>query len=148
MTFGELAGLIAAIAFLILVVFLCVLISRLGKTMQETNRSIFLLTHDMDNLSKEVEEVLGNTNSLLEDLNKKSYKLDPAVQAVADVSQSVIDINDQVHNMVDKVNTQREKNRFGLGLAKTAGKAAVLGAFNRYRERRAMKKAKRGMKDE
>ena len=59
MTFGELAGLIAAIAFLILVVFLCVLISRLGKTMQETNRSISLLTHDMDNLSKEVEKCSG-----------------------------------------------------------------------------------------
>ena len=34
MTFGELAGLIAAIAFLILVVFLCILINHLSKTMQ------------------------------------------------------------------------------------------------------------------
>lgn len=140
MTFGELAGLIAAIAFLILVIFLCILINRLSKTMQETNRSISLLTHDMDSLSKEVEEVLGNTNSLLEDINQKSSQLDPAVKAVAGVSQSVIDINEQVHGMVDKVNAQREKNRFGLSLAKTAGKTAVVGLFNKYRQRRASKK--------
>ncbi|WP_242364026.1 DUF948 domain-containing protein [Limosilactobacillus antri] len=140
MTFGELAGLIAAIAFLILVVFLCILINHLSKTMRETNRSISLLTKDMDSLSKEVEEVLGNTNVLLEDINKKSNRLDPAVRAVADVSQSVVDINSQLHEMADKVASQREKNRFGFGLAKTAGKAVVLSAFNRYRQRRMNKK--------
>ncbi|WP_288636528.1 DUF948 domain-containing protein [uncultured Limosilactobacillus sp.] len=140
MTFGELAGLIAAIAFLILVVFLCILINHLSKTMQETNRSISLLTKDMDSLSKEVEEVLGNTNVLLEDISKKSSQLDPAVKAVADVSQSVVDINDQLHEMVEKVATQREKNRLGLGLAKTAGKTVVLSAFNRYRQHRKNKK--------
>ena len=138
MTFGELAGLIAAIAFLILVVFLCILINHLSKTMQETNRSISLLTKD--SLSKEVEEVLGNTNVLLEDINKKSSQLDPAVKAVADVSQSVVDINDQLHEMAEKVATQREKNRLGLGLAKTAGKTVVLSAFNRYRQHRKNKK--------
>ena len=108
--------------------------------MRETNRSISLLTKDMDSLSKEVEEVLGNTNVLLEDINKKSNQLDPAVRAVADVSQSVVDINSQLHEMADKVASQREKNRFGFGLAKTAGKAVVLGAFNRYRQRRMNKK--------
>ena len=107
MTFGELAGLIAAIAFLILVVFLCILINHLSKTMQETNRSISLLTKDMDSLSKEVEEVLGNTNVLLEDINKKSSQLDPAVKAVADVSQSVVDPNGQLHERAEKVATQR-----------------------------------------
>lgn len=140
MTFGELAGLIAAIAFLILVVFLCILVNQLSKTMKETNRSISLLTHDMDNLSKEVEEVLGNTNSLLADINKKSSKLDPAVEAVAAVSQSVVDINDHLHTMADKVNTEREKNKFGISLLKTAGKTALLGAFNKYRAHRANKK--------
>ena len=94
----------------------------------------------MDNLSKEVEEVLGNTNSLLEDLNKKSNKLNPAVQAVADVSQSVVDINDHLHTMVDKANAQREKNKLGISLLKSAGKAAVVGAVGRYRTHRANKK--------
>ena len=41
MTFGQLAGLIAAIAFLILVIFACILLNQLSKTMKETNKSIF-----------------------------------------------------------------------------------------------------------
>ncbi len=140
MTFGQLAGLIAAIAFLILVVFACVVLNQLTKTMKETNTSITLLTRDMDNLSKEVEDVLGNTNSLLEDINKKSSQLDPAVKAVADVSQSVIDINDSLHEVTEKVNARREKTQLGMNLLKTAGKAAVMSGITRFRKRRADKK--------
>ncbi|MGM9908090.1 DUF948 domain-containing protein [Limosilactobacillus sp.] len=140
MTFGQLAGLIAAIAFLILVVFACVVLTQLTKTMRETNNSITLLTRDMDNLSKEVEDVLSNTNSLLEDINKKSSQLDPAVKAVADVSQSVIDINDSLHDMTEKVNARREKAQLGMSLLKTVGKTAVVNGITRFRKRRADKK--------
>ena len=86
MTFGQLAGLIAAIAFLILVIFACILLNQLSKTMKETNKSITTLTRDVHYLSQEMEDVLSNTNTLLDDINHKSEQLDPAVKAVADVS--------------------------------------------------------------
>ena len=140
MTFGQLAGLIAAIAFLILVVFACVVLTQLSKTMKEANATITVLTRDMDNLSKEVEDVLGNTNSLLDDINKKSTQLDPAVKAVADVSQSVIDVNNSQHEMTENVNARREKAQLGMILLKTAGKAAVVNGIARFKQRRAEKK--------
>ena len=37
MTFGQLAGLIAAIAFLILVIFACILLNQLSKTNKNDN---------------------------------------------------------------------------------------------------------------
>ena len=57
--------------------------------MKETNKSIAAtLTRDVHYLSQEMEDVLSNTNTLLDDINHKSEQLDPAVKAVADVSQS------------------------------------------------------------
>lgn len=140
MTFGQLAGLIAAIAFLILVVFACVVLNQLGKTMKETNHSITTLTRDMDSLSQEIEDVLANTNTLIKDINQKSEQLDPAVKAVADVSQSVIDINDHLHEVADKVSERREHSRLGLGIAKTAGKAAAVKMISKFQQHRADKK--------
>lgn len=140
MTFGQLAGLIAAIAFLILVVFACIVLNQLTKTMKEANNSLNTLTRDMDNLSKEVEDVLGNTNSLLSDINKKSTQLDPAVKAVADVSQSVVDINDKLHEMAQKASARREKSHLSMDLVKTAGKTVALSMVNRFKQRRAEKK--------
>lgn len=139
-TFGQLAGLIAAIAFLILVVFACIVLNQLTKTVKEANSSLNTLTRDMDNLSKEVEDVLSNTNSLLDDINKKSTQLDPAVQAVADVSQSVIEINDSLHSMTKKVSERREKSQLGLSIFKTAGRAALLNMVAKIKQRHAAKK--------
>lgn len=140
MTFGQLAGLIAAIAFLILVVFACVVLNQVTKIIRGMKQSMTTLTRDVDNLSKEVEEVLSNTNSLLTDINKKSSQIDPAVKAVADVGQSVVDINDHVHKLTAKITSRRGKNRFGMNLLKAAGQTVVLKTFNKFKQRRAEKK--------
>ncbi|MDO4903378.1 MAG: DUF948 domain-containing protein [Limosilactobacillus sp.] len=132
----RLAVLIAAIAFVILVAFLCVFLTHLSSAVKEAKQSVTTLTRDLDSLSKEVEDVLGNTNTLLEDVNDKATRLDPAVQAVADVSQSVIDINDHVHSIVDKVSAQKEKNGFAFNVAKRAGMAVLLSSLKKVRQRR------------
>ena len=107
MTFGQLAGLIAAIAFLILVIFACILLNQLSKTMKETN---------------------------------KSEQLDPAVKAVADVSQSVSEVNASLQEMVEKARLHREKRQFDRSIFKFAGKTLVFDAFNKFRQHRKQKK--------
>lgn len=140
MTFGQLAGLIAAIAFLILVIFACILLNQLSKTMKETNKSITTLTRDVHYLSQEMEDVLSNTNTLLDDINHKSEQLEPAVKAVADVSQSVSDVNASLQEMAEKVRLHREKRQLDRGIFKLAGQTLVLGALNKLRSHRQHKK--------
>lgn len=140
MTFGQLAGLIAAIAFLILVIFACILLKQLSKTMKETNKSITTLTRDVHYLSQEMEDVLSSTNTLLDDINQKSEKLDPAVKAVADVSRSVSDVNESLQEMVTRVKNHREKRQLDRGIVSFAGKTMVLGALNKLRQHRKQKK--------
>ncbi|WP_076461248.1 DUF948 domain-containing protein [Limosilactobacillus caccae] len=140
MTFGQLAGLIAAIAFLILVIFACILLNQLSKTMKETNKSISTLTRDVHYLSQEMEDVLSNTNTLLDDINHKSEQLDPAIKAVAEVSQSVSDVNDALRKITEKSHERREKMQLDRGIFKMAGKTVMMGAFNKFRQRRKQKK--------
>ena len=71
MTTGEVAALIAAIAFLILVIWIGWFLTKTVKSLNQTVNQLSKLTDDADNLSKELEDVLGNTNQLLADVTAK-----------------------------------------------------------------------------
>lgn len=139
MTIGELAGLIAAIAFVVLVIFACISLSRVSKVLKETNYSIKILSNDVDTLSKETEKLLVNTNSLLENLNQKTNELDPAVKAVADVGQSVSNVNEALNNFVER--HEERQNKFS-GLTKLVTQSVMMGAWRKIRQHRQAKKAK------
>lgn len=49
-TFGQIAGLIAAIAFAVLVVFMCRVLAHLVQTVKEMNKTVDLLTQDLTSL--------------------------------------------------------------------------------------------------
>ncbi|KRM95591.1 methyl-accepting chemotaxis-like protein [Liquorilactobacillus aquaticus DSM 21051] len=100
LSLGQLAGLIAALAFLLLVVFMCVVLIKVAKTMGEVNQSVKTLRDDADAISKEVEAILAKSNVLLDDVNGKSKKIDPLFQTVADLSESVSDLNSASRNLV------------------------------------------------
>ncbi len=122
MTTGEIAALIAAIAFLILVIWIGWFLSKTVKSLNTTVSQLSKLTDDADNLSKELEDVLSNTNQLLADVNDKAEKLDPAIQAVADVGQSVSDVNNASRQLVEKINSRANSrsSRMVNGLSKMA----------------------------
>ncbi|HIX35761.1 MAG TPA: DUF948 domain-containing protein [Candidatus Limosilactobacillus merdigallinarum] len=122
MTTGEIAALIAAIAFLILVIWIGWFLSKTVKSLNTTVSQLSKLTDDADNLSKELEDVLSNTNQLLADVNDKAEKLDPAIQAVADVGQSVSDVNNASRQLVEKINSRANSrsSRMINGLSKMA----------------------------
>lgn len=137
MSIGELAGLIAAIAFVVLVIFACLSLSRLSNTLKETNKTITTLTDDVDRLSHQTSELLDQTSTLLDDINSKSREIDPAFQAVAKVGQSVSDVNDAVRKVVDKHEERKNKiPRF----VRTAAQTVALSSWRKYSQRRQMKK--------
>ena len=102
-TFGQIAGLIAALAFLILVVFICTVLKHLVTTVKEMNNSIQILTKDANSIAGNVDELLVKTNVLMEDVNHKVSELDPLFKTATELSESVSDLNVASRSMADKV---------------------------------------------
>ncbi|CAK1239062.1 MULTISPECIES: DUF948 domain-containing protein [Fructobacillus] len=111
MTIGELSILIFALAFLLLVVFIGIFLLRL-------TRSVSILTTDIDTIARSSNEVLANTNMLLDDVNDKMATLDVTVQAAADLSQTVSDLNGSVR--------KASNNLAGMGTISKAGATLAL----------------------
>ncbi len=118
MTIGGIAGLIAAIAFAVLVVFLCINLSKLSKVMsdvQETvkrlNTTIDVVTKDVDNLSIEVEGLLNKGNSLVDDVNQKIRKTDPLFTAIGDVGLTVSDLTESASDMASNLVSRTTKKK-------------------------------------
>lgn len=127
MTVGQIAGLIAAIAFVILVCCVGIFLHRLAGTLKSTEESLKSLTNDAHTLSESVDKVVNNTNELLDDINDKSAQLDPAVKAVADVSESVSDVNAAARKLADKLG---ERQRSVSAVEKVAGSAGKMVLLN------------------
>ncbi|MDR2565745.1 MAG: DUF948 domain-containing protein [Bifidobacteriaceae bacterium] len=82
MTLGEVAGLIAALAFVALVGLLAVPVLRLGRVFQEATRSVKELTDHTLPILDQAATTVAETNAQLE-------KVDTITSAAADVSQNV-----------------------------------------------------------
>ncbi|EJF01429.1 DUF948 domain-containing protein [Liquorilactobacillus mali] len=121
LTLGQLAGLIAAVAFLLLVVFLCIVLAKVGKIMNEVNESVKSMRTDINGLSREAEAILAKSNTLLTDIEDKSKTIDPLFQAVADLSESVSDLNNASRGLATKVSSSTKsvgKTSVVLGVAR------------------------------
>lgn len=122
MTIGGLAGLIAAIAFAVLVAFICVNLSKLSQIMSDVqdtvtrlNTTIDVVTKDVDNLSIEVEGLLNKANTLVDDVNGKLEKTDPLFTAIGDLGVTVSDLNDSTKNMtvnlIDSIGSKSKRRK-------------------------------------
>ncbi|KRK97252.1 methyl-accepting chemotaxis-like protein [Secundilactobacillus odoratitofui DSM 19909 = JCM 15043] len=109
MTGGQIAGLIAAIAFLVLVVFIGVFLMKMVRTLGEVNQSVKTMTNDMDVIAKQTEDILASANTLLDDVNHKVATIDPVFQAAADLGTSVSDLNAATRDLTGKVKSTAKK---------------------------------------
>ncbi|MDO8145049.1 MULTISPECIES: DUF948 domain-containing protein [Isoptericola] len=82
MTVGDVAGLIAAIAFVLLVGLLAVPLVKLGRTLDETSRSIRELTEHSVPILDEAASTVSSTNDQL-------VKVDVITTSAAQVSENV-----------------------------------------------------------
>ena len=133
MTVGQLAGLVAALALVVLVIFIGWFLVKVVAAIQDAIKSVEQLTKDVDTLSGELEEILKNSNTLLEDINKKAVQVDPAVQAIADVGQSVSDANQASRNRVENLASRREKRHNGF--MKSAAQMMAMSVVSRVFKR-------------
>ncbi|WP_278234516.1 DUF948 domain-containing protein [Isoptericola sp. AK164] len=82
MSVGDVAGLIAAVAFVLLVGLLAVPLVKLGRTLDETSRSIRELTEHSVPILDEAATTVSSTNDQL-------VKVDTITTAAAQVSENV-----------------------------------------------------------
>lgn len=131
MTAGQVAGLIAAIAFLILVIFIGVFLMKMVRTLGEVNQSVKTMTSDMDVIAKQTEDILANANTLLDDVNHKVATIDPVFQAAADLGTSVSDLNEATRDLTGRVKSTAKKTAT-TSVVTRVGSAV----FNAYRGRK------------
>ena len=122
MSYTDIASLIAAIAFAVLVVYIVLnlrklldLVSLLEETVKQSNNSIEVITKDADGLSKELQTLLGSVNVLAKDVNQKLDKVDPLFDAIGDVGETVSDVNDSTRNLASKVSPFKKSSTIRVG---------------------------------
>ena len=143
MEIGAIAGMIAAVAFAVLVIFLCLNLSKLSKvmdelktTVQRVNKTLDIVTKDVDNLSVEVEGLLNKANTLVDDVNGKVSKTDPLFTAIGDLGVTVSDLNDSTRQLT--VNLVK-----GVGKKKTSTfDKIVQSSMNRFKSSKPNKQVK------
>jgi len=82
MSVGEIASLIAAIAFLLLVVFLAIPLWKLGKVFDQLQGSIEQVAADTGDTVKEVSQTVGDANAQL-------VRVDAVTTSAAQVAQDI-----------------------------------------------------------
>lgn len=124
---GTIALMIIAIAFAVLVIFLVIVLLRISKMIGEANRTVKLVSSDVDVLLHQADGLMTKANTLLEDVNGKVATIDPLFTAVADLSQSISDVNGSTRKLVARLNRPvRSKTATSAILAaKTAKKFFV-----------------------
>jgi uncharacterized protein YoxC len=110
LSYGALAGLIAAGALVVLVLFALPVLVRLGRnlknleeTTKQTQETMTKVNESVDELLKSSQQILEQTNELMADVNAKAKDLAPVVDAAADLGKSVSDINASARKMASKV---------------------------------------------
>ncbi len=126
---GNIALLIIAIAFDVLVVFLVIVLHKVSKVVEEANRTVKLVSSDVDVLLHQADGIMAKANTLLDDVNGKVATIDPLFTAVADFYESVSDINASSRKLVTRLNRGSTKRKTtsasAVVLAKTAKKFFV-----------------------
>lgn len=99
MTTGQIAGLLAAFALLVLVIFVGIFLVRVMTLVTRVNHSLGVITKDVNAISKQSEKVLADTHKLLNEVNMDVKTLHPVFKASADLGRSVSNVNQTVNDM-------------------------------------------------
>lgn len=119
----EIALLIIALAFAVLVLYLVFLLKKISATVDESRQTLKILTSDVNVTLYQTNELLAKANVLVEDVNGKVETIDPLFTAIADLSESVSDLNKQARYFGQKANNAAS-SAGKAGAAYTIGKVA------------------------
>ena len=97
--FIEIAYGLLGLTLVALVIYMIFFLSKIGKVVDETQKTIQVLTSDVNVTLHQTNDLLAKVNVLTDDLNQKVATIDPLFTAVADLSESVSDLNDQARQL-------------------------------------------------
>ena len=123
--FIEIAYGLLGLALVTLVIYMIFFLSKIGKVVDETQKTIQVLTSDVNVTLHQTNDLLAKVNVLTDDLNQKVATIDPLFTAVADLSESVSDLNDQARQLSVKAVSaggKTVKTSIGLKAIKMASK--------------------------
>ena len=123
--FIEIAYGLLGLALVALVIYMIFFLSKIGKVVDETQKTIQVLTSDVNVTLHQTNDLLAKVNVLTDDLNQKVATIDPIFTAVADISESVSDFNDQARQLSVKAVSaggKTVKASIGLKAIKMASK--------------------------
>ena len=90
----EISFSLVAVALIALIVYSILLVRKISNVVDETEKTIKVLTTDVNVTLYQTNELLAKVNVLADDINGKMETIDPLFTAVADLSVSVSDLND------------------------------------------------------
>ena len=105
----EIAYIFVALALIVFLVSLTITLQKVGRVVDETEKTIKTLTSDVDLTLHHTNELLTKVNVLVDDINVKVATIDPLFNAVADLSVSVSDLNDQARVLSKKATSAGTK---------------------------------------
>lgn len=105
----EVAYILVALALIVFLVYLIITVQKLGRVIDETEKTIKTLTSDVDVTLHHTNELLAKVNVLADDINVKVATIDPLFSAVADLSLSVSDLNDHARVLSKKASSAGSK---------------------------------------
>jgi uncharacterized protein YoxC len=106
-----LSAAVAAIAFLVLVIFLSRTLKSLQLTLDSVAQTLDGLEKQMQGVTVETASLLHKTNVLAEDLQMKSENLNSVVHAVKNVGTSIQDFNSSIQKVSNKVQAGIDNNQ-------------------------------------
>lgn len=106
----EVAYILVALALIVFLVYLIITVQKLGRVIDETEKTIKTLTSDVDVTLHHTNELLAKVNVLADDINVKVATIDPLFSAVADLSLSVSDLNDHARVLSKKASSAGSKH--------------------------------------
>lgn len=122
---GNIALMIFAVAFAVLVIFLILVLHKVSKVVEEANRTVKLVSSDVDVLLHQADALMAKANTLLEDVNGKVATIDPLFTAVADLSESISAVNDSSRKLVARFTKTKRRGASAVVLAKNTKKFFV-----------------------
>jgi uncharacterized protein YoxC len=106
-----LSAALIAVAFFILVIFLSKMLKSLRLTMEGISKTLVGLEKQIEGVTTETTALLQKTNTLADDLQRKSESLNSVVDAVKGVGTTVSHFNQALQNITNVVDKQVEDNK-------------------------------------
>lgn len=124
-TLGGIAGLIAALAFVVLVIFLARVLSNVNRTLGSVANTTENLERQLDGITMEVTALLHKTNRLADNVEEKTELLAPVAHALDELGTSLNEVTESVRTVSTSVHSAADENKEQIAQAVRWGTVAV-----------------------